>query len=178
VAEVSTIARPYASAIFKIAKDNKELANWSDFLSLLSAVISDETMGAYLQDAKVFDTDREKILTDLTKNQMVKHGENLIKLLIENKRLMVLPAIASHYEELKSVEEGAIEAQIIVAEKPDAKIINNLVSSLEKKFNKKIESNVVVDKSIIGGTKIIVGDSVIDASVKGQLNSLAYTLKS
>jgi F-type H+-transporting ATPase subunit delta len=178
VAEVSTIARPYASAIFKIAKDNKELANWSDFLSLLSAVISDETMGAYLQDAKVFDTDREKILTDLTKNQMVKHGENLIKLLIENKRLMVLPAIASHYEELKSDEEGAIEAQIIVAEKPDAKIINNLVSSLEKKFNKKIESNVVVDKSIIGGTKIIVGDSVIDASVKGQLNSLAYTLKS
>ena len=178
MAEVSTIARPYASAIFKIAKDNKELANWSDFLSLLSAVISDETMGDYLQDAKVFDTDREKILTDLTKNQMVKHGENLIKLLIENKRLMVLPAIASHYEELKSVEEGVIEAQIIVAEKPDAKIINNLVSSLEKKFNKKIESNVVVDKSIIGGTKIIVGDSVIDASVKGQLNSLAYTLKS
>jgi F-type H+-transporting ATPase subunit delta len=178
VAEVSTIARPYASAIFKIAKDNKELANWSDFLSLLSAVISDETMGAYLQDAKVFDTDREKILTDLTKNQLVKHGENLIKLLIENKRLMVLPAIASHFEELKSFEEGAIEAQIIVAEKPDAKIINNLVSSLEKKFNKKIESNVVVDKSIIGGTKIIVGDSVIDASVKGQLNSLAYTLKS
>jgi F-type H+-transporting ATPase subunit delta len=109
---------------------------------------------------------------------MVKYGENLIKLLIENKRLMVLPAIASHFEELKSVEEGAIEAQIIVAEKPDAKIINNLVSSLEKKFNKKIESNVVVDKSIIGGTKIIVGDSVIDASVKGQLNSLAYTLKS
>jgi F-type H+-transporting ATPase subunit delta len=178
VAEVSTIARPYASAIFKIAKDNKELANWSDFLSLLSAVISDEMMGAYLQDAKVFDKDREKILTDLTKNQMVKHGENLIKLLIENKRLMVLPAIASHFEVLKSVEEGAIEAQIIVAEKPDAKIINNLVSSLEKKFNKKIESNVVVDKSIIGGTKIIVGDSVIDASVKGQLNSLAYTLKS
>ena len=178
MAEVSTIARPYASAIFKIAKDNKELANWSDFLSLLSAVISDETMGAYLQDAKVFDTDREKILTDLTKKQMVKHGENLIKLLIENKRLMVLPAIASHFEEFKSVEEGAIEAQIIVAEKPDAKIINNLVSSLEKKFNKKIESNVVVDKSIIGGTKIIVGDSVIDASVKGQLNSLAYTLKS
>jgi F-type H+-transporting ATPase subunit delta len=178
VAEVSTIARPYASAIFKIAKDNNELPNWSDFLSLLSAVISDETMGAYLQDAKVFDSDREKILTDLAKNQMVKHGENLIKLLIENKRLMVLPAIASHFEELKSAEEGVIEAQIIVAEKPDAKIINNLVSSLEKKFNKKIESNVVVDKSIIGGTKIIVGDSVIDASVKGQLNSLAYTLKS
>jgi F-type H+-transporting ATPase subunit delta len=178
VAEISTIARPYASAIFKIAKDNNELPNWSDFLSLLSAVISDETMGAYLQDDKVFDSDREKILTDLSKNQMVKYGENLIKLLIENKRLMVLPAIASHFEELKSVEEGVIEAQIIVAEKPDAKIINNLVSSLEKKFNKKIESNVVVDKSIIGGTKIIVGDSVIDASVKGQLNSLAYTLKS
>jgi len=71
-----------------------------------------------------------------------------------------------------------MEAKIIVAEKPEASVIKTLVASLEKKFNKKIESNLVIDKSIIGGTKIIVGDTVIDASVRGQLNSLAYSLKS
>jgi F-type H+-transporting ATPase subunit delta len=71
-----------------------------------------------------------------------------------------------------------MEAQIIVAEEPEAAVIKNLVASLEKKFNKKIESNLVIDKSIIGGTKIIVGDTVIDASVRGQLDSLAYSLKS
>ena len=75
-------------------------------------------------------------------------------------------------------EEGTMEAQIIVAEEPEAAVIKNLVASLEKKFNKKIESNLVIDKSIIGGTKIIVGDTVIDASVRGQLDSLAYSLKS
>ena len=71
-----------------------------------------------------------------------------------------------------------MEAQIIVAEKPDLKVLDSLIKGLEKKFNKKIDSKLVVDKSIIGGTRIVVGDTVIDASVKGQLDSLAYSLKS
>ena len=81
-------------------------------------------------------------------------------------------------DRLKASEEGSIEAQIIVAEKPDSKVIEGLIKGLEKKFNKKIDSKLVVDKSIIGGSRIIVGDTVIDASVKGQLDSLAYSLKS
>jgi F-type H+-transporting ATPase subunit delta len=87
-------------------------------------------------------------------------------------------SVARIYEELKASEEGSIEAQIIVAEKPDLKVLDSLIKKLEKKFNKKIDSKLVVDKSIIGGTRIVVGDTVIDASVKGQLDSLAYSLKS
>jgi F-type H+-transporting ATPase subunit delta len=97
--------------------------------------------------------------------------------LVENKRLLILSVITSLFEELKDKDEGVIEAEIIMAEQQDKKLVNNLLQSLEKRFNKKIEGKVVIDKSIVGGTKIIVGDTVIDASVRGQLDNLAYTLK-
>ena len=93
------------------------------------------------------------------------------------KRLLILSEITSVFESLKADDEGAMEAQIIMAEKPDEKMVENLINSLEKRFDKKIEGKVVIDKSIVGGTKIIVGDSVIDASVREQLDNLAYTLK-
>ena len=74
-------------------------------------------------------------------------------------------------------DEGVVEANIIMAEEPSKKTVDDLIKSLEKRFNKKIEGKVEINKSIIGGTKIIVGDTVIDASVRGQLDNLAYTLK-
>lgn len=177
MAEISTIARPYAVAVFKLAKDDKKLGSWSKFLGLLSGLIKNKDLQNYLEDTKVLDAEREKILLKCV-GKINENEENFIKLLIENKRLMVIPHIYNIFEELKAVEEGTMEAQIIVADKPDSKVVESLINSLENKFNKKIDSKLVVDKSIIGGTKIIVGDTVIDASVKGQLDSLAYSLKS
>ena len=177
MAEISTIARPYAVALFKLAKEEKKLSSWSDFLALLNGLVKDKELNAFLGDTKVLDIDREKILLKCVA-YIDEKCKNLIKLLIENKRLMAIPYIFDIYEELKASEEGSIEAQIIVAEKPDSKVIEGLIKGLEKKFNKKIDSKLVVDKSIIGGSRIIVGDTVIDASVKGQLDSLAYSLKS
>jgi len=177
MAEISTIARPYAVAVFKLAMEEKKLSSWSDFLALLNGLVKDKDLSAFLRDTKVLDIDREKTILKCV-GDIDKKGENLIKLLIENKRLMVIPYIFSIYEELKASEEGSIEAQIIVAEKPDLKVLDSLIKRLEKKFNKKIDSKLVVDKSIIGGTRIVVGDTVIDASVKGKLDSLAYSLKS
>jgi len=177
MAEISTIARPYAVAVFKLAMEEKKLSSWSDFLALLNGLVKDKDLSAFLRDTKVLDIDREKTILKCV-GDIDKKGENLIKLLIENKRLMVIPYIFSIYEEFKASEEGSIEAQIIVAEKPDLKVLDSLIKRLEKKFNKKIDSKLVVDKSIIGGTRIVVGDTVIDASVKGQLDSLAYSLKS
>jgi len=177
MAEISTIARPYAIAVFQLAKGEKKLAVWSDLLSLLSGLVKDVEFRAYLEDTKILDSDRESALMKCV-GDIDENGKNFIKLLIENKRLMVIPHIFNLFEELKDSEEGTMEAQIIVAEKPEAAVVKSLIASLEKKFNRKIESNLVIDKSIIGGTKIIVGDTVIDASVKGQLDSLAYSLKS
>ena len=177
MAEISTIARPYAVAIFNLAKEEKSLSDWSDMLFLMSSIVENKDIKLFIQDSKVLDVDREKVLLDICGNQINNLGKNLIKLLVEYKRLLILSEITSVFESLKADDEGAMEAQIIMAEKPDEKMVENLINSLEKRFDKKIEGKVVIDKSIVGGTKIIVGDSVIDASVREQLDNLAYTLK-
>ena len=177
MAEISTIGRPYAVAIFNLAKEEKTLSVWSDMLSLISGVVENADVNSFINDSKVLDTDREKILLDICGDKIDTSGKNLIKLLVENKRLLILSVITALFEELKDKDEGVIEAEIIMAEQPDKKLVTNLLQSLEKRFEKKIEGKVVIDKSIVGGTKIIVGDTVIDASVRGQLDNLAYTLK-
>tara|TARA_B100001175_G_scaffold156907_1_gene132917 strand:+ start:574 stop:1110 length:537 start_codon:yes stop_codon:yes gene_type:complete len=177
MAEISTIARPYAVAIFNLAKEEKSLSDWSDMLALMSSIVENKDIKLFIQDSKVLDVDREKVLLDICGNQINNSGKNLIKLLVEYKRLLILSEITLVFESLKADDEGTMEAQIIMAEKPDEKMVENLINSLEKRFDKKIEGKVVIDKSIVGGTKIIVGDSVIDASVREQLDNLAYTLK-
>ncbi|MDB4039969.1 F0F1 ATP synthase subunit delta [Methylophilaceae bacterium] len=177
MAEISTIARPYAVAIFNLAKEENALSEWSDMLSLMSGIIENDDINSFIIDSKVLDTDREKLILNICGDKINASGQNLIKLLVEYKRLSILSEIALLFEELKAKDEGVIEAEIIMADQPDKKMVENLLKSLEKRFNKKIEGKVVIDKSIVGGTKIIVGDTVIDASVRGQLDNLAYTLK-
>ena len=177
MAEISTIARPYATAVFNFANESKGLSNWSDTLVLLSAVIQDEHIKSIIEDSKVLDSDREDLILNVCKGKLDENGSNFVKLLVENKRLLILSEISQFFEELKADAEGSIEAEIIMAEKPNQKTVDDLLKSLEKKFNKKIEGKVIIDKNIIGGTKIVVGDSVIDASVRAQLDNLAFTLK-
>lgn len=176
MAEISTIARPYAVAAFKLAKEQNALAKWSEMLGFASAVVNDAQMNAYIQDPKVVSSDLEAAFLEVTGDQLNANGQNLIKVLVEYGRLSILPAITHAFEELKALDEGTLEAQIIAAAKPSAAEVKDLVSRLEAKFGKKIEASVSVDPEIIGGIKIIVGDTVIDASVKGQLQNLAYTL--
>jgi F-type H+-transporting ATPase subunit delta len=177
MAEISTIARPYATAVFNFANESKSLSNWSDTLVLLSTIIQDEHIKSIIEDSKVLDSDREDLILNVCKGKLDENGSNFVKLLVENKRLLILPEISQFFEELKADAEGSIEAEIIMAEKPNQKTVDDLLKSLEKKFNKKIEGKVVIDKNIIGGTKIVVGDSVIDASVRAQLDNLAFILK-
>jgi F-type H+-transporting ATPase subunit delta len=175
--EISTIARPYAVAVFNLAKEKKALKEWSEMLGFLAQVSQDERMHTFINDSKVSDEDREKALIKIAAKRLNAYGENLIKLLIEYKRLNVLPEISQAFEALKATDEGTLEAEIIVASKPTDQEIDTLVKSLEKKFNKKIDAKVTIDEAIIGGIKVIVGDTVIDASVREQLQNLAYALK-
>ena len=142
MAEISTIARPYAVALFKLAKEEKKLSSWSDFLALLNGLVKDKELNAFLGDTKVLDIDRVKTLLKCV-GDIDDKGKNLIKLLIENKRLMVIPYIFNIYEELKASEEGSIEAQIIVAETPDSKVVDRLIKGLEKKFDKKAHADML-----------------------------------
>ena len=176
MAEISTIARPYAVAAYKLGREQKSLAKWSDMLGFASAVTTDAQMQAYIQDPKVISSELQAAFLKVSGDNLNEQGQNLIKVLVEYGRLSILSAITAAFEELKAQDEGTLDAQIIAAAKPSAAEIKDLVKRLEAKFGKKIEANVSVDSDLIGGIKIIVGDTVIDASVKGQLQNLAYTL--
>jgi len=127
MAEISTIARPYAVAAFNLAKEKKALQVWSEMLGFLAQVSQDERMHTFINDSKVSDEDREKSLIKISAKRLNQYGENLIKLLIEYKRLNLLPEISAAFEALKATDEGTLEAEIIVASKPTDKEVDSLV---------------------------------------------------
>ncbi|MGZ8269800.1 MAG: F0F1 ATP synthase subunit delta [Methylophilus sp.] len=176
MAELSTIARPYAVAAYKLAKEKKALAKWSEMLGFAGAVANDVQIKAYINDPKVLSAELEATFLKVCGDKLNENGQNLIKVLVEYGRLSILPEISAAFEALKAQDEGTLDAQIVAASKPTAAQTKDLVKRLEAKFGKKIEASVSVDPEMIGGFKIIVGDTVIDATVKGQLQNLAYTL--
>ena len=177
MAEISTIARPYSAGIFNLAKETKKLDRWSDMLKLMTSIINHKDVLSFVSNPQIVDDEKEKLLIDLIGKDLSKEGVNLLKLLVENKRLGIISTISRMFDELKDLDQGSIEANLVFASKPSKKEVDELIKSLEKKFKKKIEANVTVDEEIIGGSIIHVGDTVIDASVKGQLLNLAYNLK-
>jgi len=176
MAEISTIARPYAVAAYQLAKETKSLDEWSRMLGLVSAVVSDSTMQTFVSNPKITSDELLASFLKVCGDKLNTQGQNLIKILVEYGRISILPAISQAFEVLKAQEEGVLEAQIIAAVNPSADETMDLVKRLEVKFGKKIDATVSVSPEIIGGFKIIVGDTVIDASVQGQLQNLAYTL--
>lgn len=178
MAEVVTIVRPYAVAAFKLAKEKNALAGWSEMLGFAAAVAADPRMQSYIENPETSAAELEKTFLSIVGDKLDEAGKNLIKLLVEYGRLAMLPDVAAAFEELKAQDEGVLEAEITAAATPTEAEVNALVKRLESKFGKKIEAKVKVDPEIIGGVKILVGDTVIDASVRGQLQELAYTLKS
>ena len=176
MAEISTIARPYAVAAYKLAKETKSLAKWSDMLGFATQVSIDTQMQALINDPNVISTNLQATFLQVCGDKLDEQGQNFIKVLVEYNRMSIMPAILSAFEALKSQDEGTLDAQIVAASKPTDAEISDLLKRLEAKFGKKIEANVTIDADLIGGFKIIVGDTVIDSSVKSQLQNLAYTL--
>jgi F-type H+-transporting ATPase subunit delta len=177
MADAITIVRPYAVAAFRLAKEQNALARWSEMLGFAAAVASDPQMKTVIDNPKVIAEDLERLFLSVCEKKLDKAGENMIKLLVEYGRLALLPEVATAFEELKAQDEGVLEAEITAAVNPSDSEVKALVKRLETKFGKKIEASVKVDPEIIGGIKIVIGDTVIDASVRGQLQELAYALK-
>lgn len=177
MAEAVTIARPYGVAVFRLAKEKNALAGWSDMLALAAGVASDVQVKGLIEDPKLTSADVERLFLSVCGDKLDATGTNLIKLLVEYGRLSLLPEIAAIFEELKDQDEGTLEAEITSAAGLNDAQVKTVVTQLQTRFGKKIDASVKVDPEIIGGIKIVVGDTVIDASVRGRLQELAYTLK-
>lgn len=177
MAELVTIARPYAEAVFRIASANKALAVWAERLALLSALAKDVDMRRCIGNPQLSAVQKSDLFKSLVGKAMDSNEANLIELLAENERLFLLPEIATLFEALKGAAEGITEATIYSAFPLDEKQRKDLIADLEARFKTRLNAQVVVDQSLIGGVKIVVGDQVLDTSVRGKLESMGSALK-
>ena len=178
MAELVTIARPYAEAVFRLAKDDNAFGDWSRMLQMAAAVAQDAQMVALIADPKVRSGDISRVFLGVCGTGLTEAGKNFVKVLIENDRLSVLSQIANLYERLKREHQNEVEAVISSAFPLNDAQVQELVAGLEKRFGHKVKATTQVDASLIGGARIAVGDVVIDGSVSGQLQKMASALKS
>lgn len=176
MADSVTIARPYAEAAFRLARESNTLAKWSQMLDVLAGVARDPRVGAYIRDPKVSGAQLEATLLGLCGEQLDGAGRNFVQVLVRNARLALLPEMRELFEQLKLEHEGVLEAQIYSAFAMDASQIDQLVAKLESKYSRKVRAQVDIDPELIGGVKIIVGDNVLDVTVRGKLDEMSSVL--
>lgn len=176
MAENVTLARPYAEAAFKLARDAKSLPAWSDALARMALIAADTRMHAAIGNPKLLPAQLVKLFLDVT-GKASDEVKNFVHVLVENERLTVLPEIHALFVELKNEHEGVKEAHITSAFALDDAAVKKLVAELEPRFSCKLRADVTVDPELIGGVKIAIGDEVIDASVRGKLATMATALK-
>jgi len=177
MAESVTIARPYAQAVFRLAREGKALTAWSDRLQRLAAIAQDPEMAKVVGNPKFSAGQVAELFVSLTDESGNKELASFIGILAENERLGVLTQIQEIYEQLKSADEGVKEAIVTSAYPLDDAQLKNLMSQLESHFDSKLQPRVEVDATLIGGIKVAVGDQVLDASVRGKLDAMATALK-
>jgi len=177
MAEPSTIARPYAEAVFKLADGAGKLAEWSVALANLTAVAADERMRAVAGDPNLSAAKVAGLFISVLAGKLPADGENFVRVLAENGRLDVLEEIRAQYEALKNEREGVVEAEVVSAFEMEASQLTDLVARLEKHTGRKVKARVSVDKALIGGVKVVLGDKVIDGSARAQLGALENALK-
>ena len=177
MAEPSTIARPYAEAAFRLADAGGKLAEWSVALANLAAVAADARVRAAVGDPNLSAAKVAGLFISILSGKLTGEAENFVRVLAENGRLDVLEEIRTQYEALKNAREGVVEAEVYTAFDMDAAQTADLVARLEKKTGRKVRAKVSVDKSLIGGVKVVIGDQVIDGSARAQLAALENALK-
>ena len=178
MAEAITVARPYADAVYKMAVANNSLSQWSKMLQLAAEIAEDEQVKLLIGNPVVSAKQLGDIFLEIGRSKFNAEARNLVMLLIENKRVVVLSQISQLFEQLKARHEGVLEARIVSAFAIENRQLKKLVEDLEQKFKRKIEAQVSIDPELIGGIKVEVRDEILDASVRGKLEAMAVALKS
>jgi F-type H+-transporting ATPase subunit delta len=177
MAEPSTVARPYAEAAFKLAEVGSALAKWSEMLAALALVARDERVQRAAVDPNLSDDQVAGLFIAILAGRLSAEGENFVRVLAHNKRLELLPLIHEQFEALKNEREGVVEAEVQSAFELSEPQVQDLVQRLEKKTGRKVRTQVSVNKDLIGGVRVLLGDKVIDGSVRAQLAALETALK-
>ena len=177
MAELTTIARPYAEAAFRIAREANSLPAWSQTLRFLCDVAADPQVSAALDNPKLTAADKESLLLSIGGERLDATGRSFVRVLVDADRVVVLPQIRMLFEALKNDADGVAMARIDSAFPLTDAQTAELRAALEKRFGRKIETTVNVDPALGGGARITVGDTVIDGTIEAQLAAMATQLR-
>ena len=174
MAEIATIARPYAEALFKSA--GADLDGTAEWLDALGAVASNPQLLQFSENPKVSNQQVFDVVTDVAKVPLPGAGMNFLRAVIENGRLAALPEIARQFRALKNARSGSSDAVVYSAFPiaPDA--LAQVAGVLEQRFGRKLNVSVQEEPSLIGGIRVVVGDEVLDTSVKARLEQMKVAL--
>ena len=175
MAEIATIARPYAEALFRVAQSGK-LAAWSDLVAEMAHVAEHPDVLAFVQNPIVPTQQVVATFLSALKLPVDDEAKNFVGALADNGRLALLPEIAAQFHVLKNAYEGADDAKITSAFALTEPQVSELVAALEKKFGRKLLPSVAIDSSLIGGVRVVIGDEVLDTSVRAKLQQLHVAL--
>ena len=175
MAEPSTIARPYAAALFQssTAADGAQLAAQLD---ALAGIAGDAGLRQFASDPKITDEQVYTLVSGIAGNDLSPKLKNLLNVVIDNGRLAVLPEIASQFRTLVNDRGGVSDAHIVSAFPLDDKQRADLAKVLEKRFGRQLKTSVSVDSSLIGGVRVTVGDEVLDTSIVARLEQMRVAL--
>ena len=174
MAELATIARPYAEALFKAAKG--DLNGTAQWLDALAAVAGNSQLLQFADNPKVTHQQVFDVVTDVAKVQLPPAAINFLRAVIENGRLSALPEIATQFRALKNAQSGSSDAVVYSAFPIAASSLGEVAGVLEKRFGRKLNVTVQEDPSLIGGIRVVVGDEVLDTSVKARLEQMKVAL--
>ena len=178
MAELSTLARPYAKAAFEFALAARDLAGWSKQLATAAAVAQTPTLVKLLNSPELTAEQRAKALLDVCGDALGTKVRNFVKVLADNKRLTLLPEIVVLFEQLKANQEKSVDVDVVSAFPLDTAATDRLAQALRGKLQREVTINASVDQSLLGGVLVRAGDVVIDGSVRGRLAKLALAMNS
>ena len=178
MAERATIARPYAKAAFEYARDANALAAWSEGLRVAAEIVADPRVTPLTKSPAWAASDLVSLITDVAGGKFDAGMQNFVRVLAENRRLLLLPAIAARYEILRSAVENTVDVDVVSAVPLDAAQADRLRAALSTRLKRKVRMQNAVDATLLGGAVVGAGDLVIDGSLKGRLQRLATELGS
>lgn len=176
MAEKITLARPYAKAVFDLAKKKGDFERWSQVLNVLTIIVTDPRVAARLKDYTINPKQFSDFVISVGKKDLSPEGEHLVALLANRRRLSLLPIIYEQYEKLREAAENTVVADCITVEPLSKEEQEKLRLSLSQKLGKNIELDCKQDPNLIGGFIIRAGDLLLDGSLRGQLMQLKINM--
>jgi F-type H+-transporting ATPase subunit delta len=177
MAEIATIARPYANAVFELAKKRRAIDAWSRELAVVAAVAAEPEIKDVIDSPAATSLQKANTLARVCGEDISREGKQFVQILARNKRLHLLTEISEQFEALRAQEQASLEVDVISAYPLDDAEQKRLTEALGRRFEREVLLTSRVDESLLGGVIIRAGDTVIDGSVRGKLEKLSETLQ-